>query len=275
MLYVPGNRPSRLQKSPRYGADAVILDLEDSVPDNEKEPSRFLIKYALRELFWGDTDRFVRINGLNSPYWVKDVENVVPETLTGLKIPKVESEDQLRTLDKELERIENGNGIRTGTTKLILTIETARGLVNLSAICSASERTIGIGFGSEDLMTDTGIAREEMWVLRSQLTIITKAFGYFVQDSVFPDFSDLRGLAEESRRSHNIGMDGKTAIHPDQIEIINDIFSPSMKEIEKAKKVLEMSVKENGRAFSFDGEMIDLPILERYRRIALQGGGKA
>jgi citrate lyase subunit beta/citryl-CoA lyase len=275
MLYVPGNRPSRLQKSPRYGADAVILDLEDSVPGNEKESSRILIKYALREPFWGDTDRFVRINDLNSPYWVKDVECVVPETLTGLKIPKVESENQLRALDKELERIENGNGIRTGTTKLILTIETAKGLVNLTAICSASERTIGIGLGSEDLMTDTGIAREEMWVLRSQLTIIAKAFGYFVQDSVFPNFSDLRGLAEESRRSRNIGMDGKTAIHPDQIETLNAIFSPSVKEIEKAKKVLEMSVKENGRAFSFDGEMIDLPILERYRRIALQGGGKA
>jgi len=279
MLYVPANRPSRLQKCARYGADALILDLEDSVPDSEKAESRFLLKQALKEPIWDSAelygsnggservDLFVRINAMRTRYWREDLEAVIPEEIFGLKVPKVEEPAKVEELDHAISRIEKASGIEEGRTKLMLSIETAKGLLQLSAICAASARVIGVGFGSEDFMTDTGIDRDNLRYARMQMTLVVKAFGLYAQDSVYPAFSDLEGLKQETEEAKRMGMDGKTAIHPNQIETIHSVFQPSDALLEKAREICRMAEAENGRVFNYHGEMVDRPIVERYRRL--------
>ena len=209
---------------------------------------------------------------MSTRYWREDLEAVIPEEIFGLKVPKVEEPEQVKELDQVISRIEKATGIEEGRTKLLLSIETAKGLLQLPAICAASSRAIGVGFGSEDFMTDTGIDRDNLRHARMQMTLVAKAFGLYAQDSVYPTFSDKEGLKRETEEAKNMGMDGKTAIHPDQIETIHSVFNPSAALLEKAREILFLAEAESGRAFNYRGEMVDRPIIERYRRLLQRSG---
>lgn len=269
MLYVPGNQPHMIQKCMRYGADAVIIDLEDSVSVEEKEDTRILVDHALKQPMWDcspiKTDLLIRINGLHTPYWAEDLEMAVPHQPVAIKIPKVESPDSIRTLDRGLEALEKHHHLPLGQVKLVLTIETAKAFLHLPELCACSSRIVGLGLGSEDLLTDTGIQREHLSFLRLQLVMIARPFDLMVLDSVFPDYHNPEGLRTEAQLAHSSGMNGKSAIHPDQIPILHQVFSPSTHQIEWAKEIVRQSGHNKGNAFSYKGSMVDEPILLRAR----------
>ena len=260
-----------LQKCMRYGADAVIIDLEDSVSPEEKEDTRILVDHALRQPMWdcstGKTNLLIRINGLHTPYWAEDLEMAVPHQPVAIKIPKVEFPDSIHTLDRALERLEEHYHLPYGQVKLVLTIETAKAFLHLPALCASSSRIVGVGLGSEDLLTETMIQRDHLTVLRLQLVMIARAFDLMALDSVFPDYQNPEGLRKEAQQAHSTGMDGKSAIHPDQIPILHQVFSPSTHQIEWAKDIVQQSRENKGNAFSYKGSMVDEPILQRARMI--------
>jgi len=149
------------------------------------------------------------------------------------------------------------------------------GVMRLPEICEVgSERIPCISFGSEDFMTQTNISRSKLVIVKTHIVTVAKAFGKDVIDSVFPDFHDLEALRRECFEAKSIGISGKSAIHPDQIWVINEVFSPSSDEIEHAKKILELSKQNKDGAFQYNGQMIDKPIVERCRRILQLSGDK-
>ena len=275
MLYVPGNNPSMLQKCGFYGADAVILDLEDSVSEEEKKQARYLVDEALGSGVVSKSDVVVRINSFHSPFWKSDLEMVLSHQIAAVKIPKVQNTHEMKEICNLVLELERINNTPLGTTKIIPTIENAMGVMRLPEICEVgSERISYISFGSEDFMTQTNISRSKLVIVKTHIVTVAKAFGKDVIDSVFPDFHDLEALRRECFEAKSIGISGKSAIHPDQIWVINEVFSPSSDEIKHAKKILELSKQNKDGAFQYNGQMIDKPIVERCRRILQLSGDK-
>jgi len=275
MLYVPGNNPSMLQKCGFYDADAVILDLEDSVSEEEKKQARYLVDEALESGVISNSDVVVRINSSHSSLWKSDLEMALSHQIVAVKIPKVQSADEVEAICNLVLELEKINGIPLGTTKIIPTIENAMGIMELPKICEVGGNRVScISFGTEDFITQTNISRSKLVVVKTHIVIVAKAFGKDVIDSVFADFSDLESLRRECFEAKSIGISGKSAIHPDQVQVINEVFSPSSDEIKHAKKILELSKQNKDGVFQYNGQMIDKPIIERCRRILQMSGDK-
>jgi len=272
VLYVPGDNPSMIQKSFIYGADAVTLDLEDAVGMGKKHQARYLIKNALEYLDFENTDIFIRINSIDSCMWKKDLELPDLSKITAVRIPKVETAHDVSEISDYIADRERESNMKIGTVLLIPGIETAKGYLNLEKILNSSERVAGVGLGSEDFITDTGISRKKLETVKIGIVLMARACGKFVLDSVYPDFSDEQGFENECISARECGMDGKSLIHPSQIEAVNRIFSPSEKELQRAKEKLELN-RENstGDAFNYKGQMVDKPIIERCERIMKYG----
>ena len=268
-LYIPGNNPHLVENAGLYGADAVILDLEDSVPITQKFDARILVKYSLQNVDFGKSEKWVRINGIDTPYWKKDLEEILPYCEV-INLPKVESLDDVNAADQEMSLIEDDNELEP--RKLVPIIETVRGLKNARDIAT-HPRVVALAWGGEDLTADLGIPRKKALILdyvRAEIVLAAKAEKKQALDTVFSNVKDTEGLFNYAQRARYMGFDGIGVIHPNQIEVVHRAFKPTDEEIEEARKIIEAAkeAEREGKAvISLNGRMIDPPVVERARKI--------
>jgi citrate lyase beta subunit len=271
VLFTPGNQWSRIEKAGTFNSDAVVLDLEDSVPFEQKDEARSIVLKALKEIKWGDKDRGVRINGLDTKYWILDVYETIRGCPDFLMIPKVKNSNDVMTVDKVLNSLEDYYNLNK-KINLLITIENVEGLRNVYDIVKASNRIIGITFGRADFTAEVGCEdREEILFLPKLLVSFAAALADVqALDTVYLNFKDIEGLEKEALASKAMGYTGKFAIHPIQIDTINKIFTPSENEIAYAKKVIntyEEAIKKGLGAIALEGKMIDEAVVKKAKRI--------
>ena len=287
LMFVPGNQERKLGKASLVPADALILDLEDSVPPAEKDSARKIVATALKGLISQGQKVFVRINTLTTQNAIPDIKSVVTERTSGICLPKSETEDDIRRADTLLTEAEKAVGLTAGSVSIIALVETPKGIINALEIASASPRIIGITFGAEDYALEMGIKRtkegSEIYYPRALLAVACHAAKVLAIDCVYTDVRDNEGLINETMTAKQIGFQGKLVIHPDQVEPVNQAFSPSEEEITQARRVVqafEEAVKQGLASTSLDGRMIDSPVAERARQVlslaeAISGKEKA
>lgn len=274
LLYIPGNSPGMLQNCAIYGSDGVLLDLEDSISMIEKDAARKLVRHALLSLDFGTVERVVRINGRDTPYFEADLAEIVPARPDAIRLPKVDSADDVIALDRLISQLEVEYGIEPGSIGIQAMLETARAIVNVNAIAAASPRLVGLTLGGQDLAADLGIKATksglELMYAKGAVIIAAKAFGLQAFDTVYTDINDLEGLKEQAEMSVALGFSGKAAIHPSQIPVINAAFTPTEKEIAKAVRIAK-AAREAARqglgVIALDGKMIDTPVVAQAERI--------
>ncbi|MGB9687189.1 MAG: HpcH/HpaI aldolase/citrate lyase family protein [Rectinema subterraneum] len=274
LLYIPGNSPGMLQNCAIYGSDGVLLDLEDSISMIEKDAARKLVRHALLSLDFGTVERVVRINGRDTPYFEADLAEIVPARPDAIRLPKVDSADDVIALDRLISQLEVEYGIEPGSIGIQAMLETARAIVNVNAIAAASPRLVGLTLGGQDLAADLGIKATksglELMYAKGAVIIAAKAFGLQAFDTVYTDVNDLEGLKEQAEMSVALGFSGKAAIHPSQIPVINAAFTPTEKEIAKAVRIAK-AAREAARqglgVIALDGKMIDTPVVAQAERI--------
>jgi citrate lyase subunit beta / citryl-CoA lyase len=270
MLFSPGNKPNLMAKALASGADAVIFDLEDSVPAAQKETARAEIGQILSGRPTKRT--YVRTNSVDSPFILSDLLFVARQPLAGIVLPKVGRPEDVEKVAWFLDRC--GENARTDLA-IIAIVETPQGVAEVKAI-AAAQRLDGIMFGALDYVLDLQGTREDELTLaypRLAIAVACRAKGIEPIDSVYPDHRDPDGLERECRRARSMGYSGKACIHPAQADRVNQVFSPSAAEIEWAERVVavyEQAVAAGSGAVSLDGSMVDQPVYERARKILLQ-----
>lgn len=274
MLSVPANRQKMVEKARDLPADAIVLDLEDSVPLAEKANARAMASDAIAGRVLDGQRVFVRINSLASGLLEQDLEAVVIPGLAGINLPKPGSADDMRKVVAIIDRLETERDIEKGHVRLTPWVETAKGLLNAFEIASASPRIVGIIFGAEDFTLDTGMKRtetgDELLYPRITVVIAARAAEVIAIDTPYNDFRDEDGLIRETTLARQLGFQGKYVIHPSQIEPVNQAFRPSPEEVEEATKVVQAFDEAEAQGFastSVDGKMIDTPIASRARRL--------
>ena len=274
LLFVPGNRSDMLEKASTADTDILVPDMEDSVPDNEKSNARSLISEKLEKLSGKNQSIVPRVNALDTGLTFDDIHAVVNSKTYGISVGKIESSWDIKEVSKILSQIESEKSVELGSTKIIAWIESASAIVNVNSIASASDRMLGIAFGGEDFTNDMGIQRSETGIEilypRSVVAVAAKAAGITAIDTPYVNFRDNDGLEQEIKSVLPLGFKAKFAIHPGQLQSINNLFSPSEEAIEYAKKVIEVfeEAERNGSgATSLDGKMIDVPVVKRARNL--------
>ena len=271
-MFVPGNNPGMMQDAFIYGADSIMLDLEDSVTLAEKDAARLLVYNALKTINYGKTEMVVRINPLSTPFGRKDVEAVVKAGVDVVRMPKTETADEVREVEEEIEKVERELGC-VGRTQIMAAIESALGVVNAYDIATASKRMMGIALGAEDycanLKTQRSKSGAELLLARQTIVVAARAAGIAALDTVFSDLNDMETFRKEVELIKTLGFDGKSIINPRQIEIINEVFAPTPREIEKARIILA-AIKEaeqrGSGVVSVNGKMVDKPVVMRAQR---------
>ncbi len=268
LLFIPGNNPKMLEKGASVPADALVPDIEDSVPPQEKANARAIVSEFLPRL--AHRPVFVRVNGMQTQWTWDDLKAVVSKHIQGISIGKMESAIMAKELSMLLTVLERERGLPEGHTKIIPWIETAKGVANVREIATATPRIIGLAFGAEDYTTDLGIARtkgsEEIATARALTAIAARAAEIIAYDTPDPDFKDIEAMATDARRAKAVGYKGKFVIHPGQVEPVNQVFSPTAAEIENARRVVEAFEKGKAAgtaAVALDGKMVDTPIWKR------------
>jgi citrate lyase subunit beta / citryl-CoA lyase len=271
-MFVPGHRQKMIDKALGLNADAIMLDIEDGVAPNEKDTARQLIAEALgHEKAPHSPARFVRINAIGHARMDADLAAVVRPGLEGLVCPKVETAEEVRKVDAILNEREP----QQGGVKLLIAIESPRGLLNAPAIAACSPRVCGLMFGAEDFGRELGLptSREgearDMLYARSAMVVAAASAHVQAVDGVWVDLKDPEGLVGFARQSRQLGFSGMSSIHPSQIDPINSHFSPTAEEITYAGEVVKAFEAANARgdgSIAFGGQLIDRPIVERARR---------
>ena len=266
-LYVPGSEPKYFINAALHGPDAVILDLEDSVHQSEKDSARILVRNALRNVNFGACERMVRINQL--PLGLQDLADIIPEAPDLILIPKVEHPGQVAEIDRMITELKLRNSINRSIWIMPI-LESALGIENASAIAGASPNVAAITIGLEDYTADLGVAKtpegRESLFARSRLVNAAHASGVQAIDSVFGDVADMNGLKVWGENSRALGFEGMGCIHPAQIPVIHAAFAPSKIEIEKAQKIVaayEEAQKHGLGVVSLGSKMIDQPVVNR------------
>lgn len=274
MMYIPGSNPGMIKDGHIYGADSLMFDLEDSVSIKEKDTARFMVYNALKSIDYEGTETVVRINGLDTPFGIDDLEAIVRAKPDIIRLPKTEKPQDVIEMDEIITGIEKKIGLEIGTIKIMAAIETAFGIVNAYDIVKASPRLVGVALGAEDFVRDIKTTRSldgvELLTARSQIVLAARAAGVYALDTVFSDINNKEGFINEVKHIKQLGFDGKSVIHPNQIEPVHKIYTPSEKEIQKSIAILnaieEARLKGSG-VISLNGKMIDLPVAERARRM--------
>lgn len=275
-MFVPGHRQRMIDKALGLNADAIMLDIEDGVAPNEKDAARRNIAESLgRDKLPGAPARYVRVNAIGHTRMDADIEAVVRPGLEGLVCPKVDTPDEVRKVDAILNEKEPKTSLAKGSVKLLIAIESPRGLLNAAPIAAASSRIVGLLFGAEDFGREIGLpavregeARDLIYA-RSALVIAAASAHVQAVDGVWVDLNDRQGLAGFATQSRQLGFTGMSCIHPSQVEPINKTFSPTAEEIDYCQKVLQAFEEANARgdgSIAFGGQLIDRPIVERARR---------
>lgn len=273
LLFLPGNTPNMLINGSCLGADAVIFDLEDAVSPAEKDAARILVRNTMTYMDFRGCERVVRINGIDTPYWKEDLDEVLPCRPDLILLPKTSSAADIQEADTYITETEKRLGLAAGAVGLVALIETALGVENAFAIASASPRVAALFLGAEDLTADLRCKRtkegREIEYARTRLVTAARAAGVDVYDTPFTDVNDDEGIETDAALAKALGFTGKASISPRHVESINRVFSPSQAEIDYAYEVMEAIrlAKEQGKgAVALRGKMIDAPIVERARQ---------
>ena len=266
-LYLPGNSPKLMLNAGIHDSDGIILDLEDSVAPTVKEEARLLVRNALRQVDFYGAERMVRINQL--PLGLKDLDYLVPHNVHVILIPKCESAEQVKQVDGRIQEIRDQLGVPR-TIYLMPIIESALGVVNAYQIASATENVAAIAIGLEDYTADLGAKRtnqgEESFYARSKVVNAARAAGIQPIDSVFSDVSDMEMLQNVVSKSRAMGFAGMGCIHPRQIKVVNNAFSPSSEEFEHAQRIVrayDQATQLGLGVISLGSKMIDPPVVKR------------
>lgn len=270
MMFVPGNNPGMIKDAYLYGADSLMFDLEDSVKITEKDAARFLVYNALKTVDYGDAEKVVRVNPLNTDFGKADVEAMVKAGVNIIRLPKSETAMDIIDMDNYITECEKKYGREIGSTGMMAAIESALGIVNAYSIAKASKRLIGIALGAEDYVTDLKTRRTssgvELFAARAQIVIAARAAGIAALDTVFSNINDMDGFRKETQLIKDMGFDGKSVINPKQIAPVVEIFTPSRKEIDNADDIVNAlkNAEEKGLGVvSLNGKMVDKPVVIR------------
>ena len=273
MLFLPGNNPNMLINGNCLGSDAVIFDLEDAVAPAEKTAARVLVRNTMRYMDFGTCGRIVRINSVDTPYWQKDLDLIMPCKPDLILLPKTSSAWEAQEADRYMTALEEKLGFEPNTVGLMPLIETALGVENAFAIASSTKRVKALFLGAEDLTADLRCKRtkegREIEYARTRLVVAARAANIDVFDTPFTDVNDDEGIVVDAELAKALGFSGKASISPRHVEVINRVFSPTMAEIDYAYEVLEAIriAKEQGKgAIALRGKMIDAPIVARAER---------
>ncbi|MBS2100099.1 HpcH/HpaI aldolase/citrate lyase family protein [Carboxylicivirga linearis] len=274
MLYIPGNNPAMLQQGSVYGADGVLLDLEDAVALNQKDAARILVSHMLQYVSYEGCEVTVRVNHIDTPFGEEDLKQIVPLQPDAIRLPKVETIDEISRIIQLVEDIENAHELPHDKMKIHVMIETALGVQNVYDIANYSSRIDAISIGGQDLAADMQLVKTNDGIgidyARKQIVMAAKACKIDVFDTVYVDVENEEGLREEAEYIKKLGFTGKAIINPRQIEIVNEVFTPTEKEIRKAAKIVkafERNKKEGIGVFAVDGKMVDAPVVQRALRV--------
>ena len=286
-LFIPGNRADMLGKSGRYSPSAYVPDLEDSVPLGNKAEAREVTASALPALFDLGKSVVPRVNSIPTGISEDDLRAVIGPYIVAISIGKIRSGSDIGLVDEMMSDLERDRGLERGRIGILPWLETASAIVRAFEICTSSDRVRWVAFGAEDFSADMGISREvdvdddgvgsieeygeaSLLYARSAVAVAARAADVQALDTPYVRFRDPDGLRRESGLSKRLGYSGKFAIHPAQIEVIEEVFSPSEQEIARAKRVLEaarIAEAEGHGSASLDGEMIDAPVVARARNV--------
>ena len=272
LLFVPASAEARVQKAAALGADAIVLDLEDGVAASAKEHARRFIASRLPHMDFGLAERIVRVNRVGSADYARDIPALPYGSFDAVLVPKVESPGQVREVAAALGEHEAKVGLPRGAIRLLLTLETPRGVLNALAIADASERCSALFFGAGDYATATGCSLTAQALAWPRATIVAAAAaaGCEAIDTPYFDVRDAAGTYRDALESRSHGFGGKGVFHPLQIEPVHRALSPSAEEVDKAHRVLtafaEMDQRGEGIAI-VDGELVAIDLLPQMERV--------
>ena len=273
MLFLPGNNPNMLINGNCLGSDAVIFDLEDAVSPAEKDAARILVRNTMRYMDFRGCEIIVRINSIDTPYWKKDIDEILPYKPGLILLPKTGSASDALEADAYMSEVEQKLGMEKNAVGLMPLIETAMGVENAFAIASSTKRVKALFLGAEDLTADLQCKRtkegREIEYARTRLVVAARAAGVDVYDTPFTDVNDDEGIWTDAQLAKALGFTGKASISPRHVEVINAVFSPTQQEVDYAYEVMEAIAlaKAQGKgAIALRGKMIDAPIVARAER---------
>lgn len=269
-LYIPANNPVFVGKCAKYPADNITFDVEDAVPPQEKANARKMAAENLLAARVNGAEVYVRVNGWHTEYTNDDLEAVVMPGLDGITLPKTRNADDVKRLDWKISELEARRGMEPGSVKICVLLETAEGIMNAYEICKASPRIVGAFFGAVDYCCDMRITRtnlaEEQKVARTIVGLAARAAGILALDAPFADFSNMADFRQNTLDGRQMGFEGRMIIHPSQIEVAHELYSPTAEEVayaEKVKKFFEEEGLAKGLAsVSMDGAMVDTPVYQ-------------
>ncbi len=273
-MYVGGTSPVKMIQAGFYNEDCLVYDLEDSVSAGEKDAARLLVYHAVKEQRPKGKYILIRVNGLYSKELDEDLEAAVRAQPDAIRIPKVEYASEVKRVDEKITAIEKKAGLPEGGIKIWCNIESYLGVMNAQEIASASPRVVAMALGAEDFTASMNAQRTkpgwEIFYARNAVLMACRAAGISAQDAVFSDLNDEEGLKRDLEMTRTLGFDGKTCVHPRQIDTVNACFTPTAKEIRNAQRVLEAledAARNRTGVCVLDGSMVDKPMELRARAV--------
>jgi citrate lyase beta subunit len=271
---MPGDDRRKIEKAATLGVDCVCMDMEDGVAISHKTEARAVIAQAMKDLDFGNAERCIRINSFGSGFEKFDLAAAVATNPDAVVVPKVETAAQVRMISEYIETYEQASKAERGSIRLLVGVETAKGVLNLKEIAEADRRLEAVIFGAEDYAASIGATRtkEANEVLYARSAVVTACAANELQaiDMVYIDFRDMEGLRTEAEQGARLGFGGKQIIHPNQVAVVQEAFTPSAEAIEYAQRVVATfaaSQREGKGAFALDGKMIDMPLLKNAQKV--------
>lgn len=274
MLFVPGSNAAMLSNSFIYKPDSIMFDLEDAVALKEKDSARLLVAHALQHPLYQEIETVVRVNPLDSEFGLLDLNAVVRTGVDVVRMPKTETAQDVVDMDNAITDIEKACGREVGSTKMLAAIESPLGITQANQIATASKRLIGIALGAEDYVRNLKTERSpegiELLFARCSILQAARAAGIQAFDTVYSNANNEEGFLKEAALIKQLGFDGKSLINPRQIELLHNLFAPTQKDVEQAKRIIEAAEeaeKQGSGVVSLNGKMIDAPIIDRAKLV--------
>lgn len=273
MMFLNCQKPGLIKDPYIYKPDSIMLDLEDAVAENQKDAARYSLYHALQEIDYRGVERVVRINGLDTPHWKEDVRVCVAGGADAIRIAKTETAADIHRVEEAVVAAEKEFHVPEGHTLLMAALESCKGVLNALEVCEASERLFGIALSGGDytkdlqtFITGTGV---ELAGARQQIIIAARAAGKQCFDTVYTNLNDMEGFVNEVKMIKMMGFDGKSIINPRQINPVHEVFTPTLKEILFAEKVVHEIDDKKAKGigvFTVDGKMIDIAFYDGAKR---------
>lgn len=274
MMFLNCQKPGLIKDPYIYKPDSIMLDLEDAVAEGEKDAARYSLFHALQEIDYHGVERIVRINGLDTPYWREDVRVCVAGGADAIRIPKVESAEDVKIVEAAIKQDEKVFGKEPGSVLIMAALESAMGVMKALDICEASERLFGIALSggdyTKDLQTSLSGVGVELAGARQHMIIAARAAKVQCFDTVYTNLDDMEGFRKEVEMIKAMGFDGKSLVNPRQIAAVHEVYTPTEKEIILAEKIVKEIDEKKAQGigvFTVDGKMIDIAFYDGAKRV--------